>query len=182
VSSGSEAAPARWRITSGVQDPEAVRELLAALPGWFGIPESNHDYVQAARDLDTYRARDGAAGAPAAQPAGVLLARRHFPETAEIHLMAVHPRLHRAGAGRALVQALEADLVADGCELLQVKTLGPSHPDAGYALTRRFYASLGFMPVEELHGLWSPGNPCLLMVKPLRQPSGGTAFARTTLA
>jgi hypothetical protein len=38
------------------------------------------------------------------------------------------------------------------------------------------------MPVEELHGLWSPGNPCLLMVKPLRQPSEGTAFARTTLA
>lgn len=50
--------------------------------------------------------------------------------------------------------------------LLSVKTLGPSHPDAGYALTRLFYDAAGFRPVEELLDLW-PGNPCLLMVKPL---------------
>ena len=50
--------------------------------------------------------------------------------------------------------------------LLSVKTLGPSRPDAGYAGTRRFYGALGFQPVEELLDLW-PGNPCLIMVKPL---------------
>jgi hypothetical protein len=46
----------------------------------------------------------------------------------------------------------------------QVKTLGPSDPDAGYQLTRRFYAGVGFQPVEEIHGLW-PGSPCLIMIK-----------------
>jgi ribosomal protein S18 acetylase RimI-like enzyme len=175
-----------------------VRRLLQSLPGWFGIPEANEQYVEAAKDLATYRAWPaghpesappaaaaglaGAAGSGAGEPAGVLLSNRHFREAAEIHLLAVDPRLHRAGAGRALVQALEADLLADGCRLLQVKTLGPSHPDAGYALTRKFYASLGFLPVEELPDLWGPANPCLLMVKTLDQPSGGTALARTTLA
>ena len=60
-----------------------------------------------------------------------------------------------------------ADLIAEDVELLQVKTLGPARPDAGYERTRRFYAQLGFLPLEEIHGLW-PENPCLIMVKALR--------------
>lgn len=62
--------------------------------------------------------------------------------------------------------ALESDLVADGVQFLQVKTLGPAHPDEGYGRTRQFYASAGFRPLEEIHGLW-PGNPCLIMIKSL---------------
>jgi ribosomal protein S18 acetylase RimI-like enzyme len=161
--------PATWAVSSGQQDPATVARLLQALPAWFGIEASNAGYIEAAGSLPTYLARavdDQASPAPAeSQPAGVLLARRHFPEAAEIHFMAVDPRQHRRGAGRALVQALEADLVADGCRLLQVKTLGPSHPDEGYARTRRFYAGVGFVPVEELPELWGPHNPCLIMIK-----------------
>jgi hypothetical protein len=26
---------------------------------------------------------------------------------------------------------------------------------------------MGFRPLEEIHGLWDPGSPCLLMVKAL---------------
>lgn len=117
-----------------------------------------------ARELPTYLARPADAGH--ADPAAVLLARRHFAAAAEIHLLAVEPGLHRRGAGRALVAALAADLVADGCTLLQAKTLGPSRPDAGYERTRRLYASPGFTPLEE-PGLWGPENPCLIMVKNL---------------
>jgi GNAT superfamily N-acetyltransferase len=157
-----------WRISSGSQDPVTVERLLRALPGWFGIESAVAGYVQAARTLATYLAWPLATpGRPADQPAGVLLAARHFPGSAEIHLMAVEPGLHRRGAGRALVGALEADLRAEGVELLQVKTLGPSRPDPGYDRTRQFYADLGFRPVEEIHGLW-PGNPCLVMIKVLR--------------
>jgi hypothetical protein len=49
---------------------------------------------------------------------------------------------------------------------LQVKTLGPGCPDEGYERTRRFYAGVGFEPLEEITGLW-PGNPCLIMIKTL---------------
>jgi ribosomal protein S18 acetylase RimI-like enzyme len=161
----------RWRVTSGRQDPGAVARLLGLLPTWFGIPESNAAYVQSARELPTYLARpdDDAA----AEPGGVLLASRHFPGAAEIHLLAVDPGLHRRGVGRALVRAFEADLAADGVGLLQVKTLGPSHPDPGYKMTRLFYAGMGFQPLEEIHGLWGPANPCLIMVKLLE--AGGMA-------
>ena len=47
-----------------------------------------------------------------------------------------------------------------------VKTLGPSDHDEGYERTRRFYGACGFVPLEEIHGLWEH-NPCLLMVKRL---------------
>lgn len=160
-----------WLITSGEQDPGTVQRLLGLLPGWFGIEASNAGYIEAARELTTYRAWSD--DRPGGEPVGVLLARRHFPPSAEIHLLAVDPGLHRRGAGRALVRALEADLIADGVEYLQVKTLGPSNPDAGYKLTRQFYLSLGFRPLEELDGLWDPGNPCLIMVKALPARSAG---------
>ena len=159
----------RWRVTSGEQAPGTVSRLLRSLPGWFGIESSIADYVAKAHELPAYLAWPvSEPGGPVTepQPAGVLLAARHFPVSAEIYLMAVAPALHRRGAGRALVGALEDDLIADGVQFLQVKTLGPAHPDTGYARTRQFYTSMGFQPLEEIHGLW-PDNPCLIMVKVL---------------
>ena len=97
---------------------------------------------------------------------GILLYHRHFPQAAEIHLMAIAPEWHRQGIGTAMIHTLVADLRLDDCQLLQVKTLGASRPDENYALTRAFYSSVGFLPLEELPTLW-PGNPCLLMVMPL---------------
>jgi ribosomal protein S18 acetylase RimI-like enzyme len=158
-----------WRVTSGEPDPDTVARLLRKLPTWFGIESSVVEYVESARRLPAYLAwpRDPApAGLPLGLAAGALLALRHFPRSAEIYLMAVDPVVHRQGAGRALVTALESDLIADGVEFLQVKTLGPAHPDPGYARTRQFYASVGFQPLEEITGLW-PDNPCLIMIKTL---------------
>jgi ribosomal protein S18 acetylase RimI-like enzyme len=156
-----------WRVTSGHAAPVVVDRLLRRLPDWFGIESSIVEYVAAARTLPAYLAwPPGAAGEPAGEPAGVLLAARHFPGAAEIYLLAVTPALHRRGAGRALVTAMETDLIADGVQFLQVKTQGPARPDAGYEQTRQFYAAVGFQPLEEIHGLW-PGNPCLIMIKSL---------------
>ncbi|PZS39805.1 MAG: hypothetical protein DLM62_06265 [Pseudonocardiales bacterium] len=91
---------------------------------------------------------------------------RHFRELAEIHVMAVDPRWHRRGAGRALVAEVERVLRCRRARLLAVKTRGPTHPDEGYRATHRFYEAFGFLPVEGMLDLW-PGNPCLLMIKPL---------------
>jgi len=139
-------------------DPAAVERLLRGLPAWFGIEESLRDYVERARTLLSWLAvRDH-------EVVGVLLAARHFPDAAEVVLMAVPPERHRQGTGTALLAAAERQLRADGVRLLQVKTLGPSRAHEGYAATRRFYAARGFLSLEELDDLW-PGNPCLVMVK-----------------
>jgi ribosomal protein S18 acetylase RimI-like enzyme len=189
------AEPCAWLVTSGTPAPDVVERLLRALPQWFGIESSTSEYIRMAGELPAYvawgpgrpppgqgraaagqagagqgRAAAGQAGAgqgPTQRPAGALLAVRHFPRAAEIYLLAVDPAQHRRGAGRAMVTALERDLIADGVRFLQVKTLGPSHPDAGYRRTRKFYLAMGFEPVEEITGLWPPGNPCLIMMKSL---------------
>ena len=80
--------------------------------------------------------------------------------------MGVRRERHGAGLGTAVLDAGEAYLRDRGVEYLQVKTLGPSRPDAGYERTRGFYEARGFVPLEELHDLWD-ANPCLLLVKSL---------------
>lgn len=159
----SEGVRRSWRVEAVAPDPVAVERLLRLLPAWFGIESAIRDYVDAARHLNTVLARPDQVGQP---PVGVLLVARHFPVSAEVHLIAVDPAWHRHGIGRALLHYAETRLRADGVRLLSVKTLGPSHPDPGYARTRAFYHALGFLPLEELPDYW-PGNPCLIMVKPL---------------
>jgi GNAT superfamily N-acetyltransferase len=141
-------------------DPTAVARILQALPSWFGIPEANDHYVRAAGDKVSYLARVHD------EVVGVALLDRHFPETAEIHLLAVSPERHGQGIGTAIVAAVEADLRHDGAVLMMVKTVGPSHEHLGYAATRAFYRATGFLPLEEIEGLdW--GGPTVIMVKPL---------------
>jgi GNAT superfamily N-acetyltransferase len=101
------------------------------------------------------------------QVVGFLTCKRHNEYTAEIHVLGVRQEMQRRGIGRALVKKAEAWLRQRGVEYLQVKTLGPSHPDEGYARTRAFYFALGFRPLEEFEQLWDADNPCLLMVKSL---------------
>ncbi|NNH07952.1 GNAT family N-acetyltransferase [Cellulomonas fimi] len=142
-------------------DRETVHTILADLPAWFGRPEATAGYVDAADRLPA-----DVAVAPDGEAVGVLLVEQHFPETAELHLMAVKAAWHRRGVGRALLAAVERDLVTAGTRLLTVKTLGPSDPDEGYRRTRLFYEAQGFLRLEELMDLW-PGTACLVMAKPL---------------
>jgi ribosomal protein S18 acetylase RimI-like enzyme len=96
---------------------------------------------------------------------GFLSLKQHNPFSAEIYVMAVHPGAQRGGIGRALVVAAEVHIRRLGVEYLQVKTLGSSRPDEGYACTRAFYEAMGFRPLEEFKQIWDENNPCLVMVK-----------------
>lgn len=145
-------------------DPASVRRILQALPDWFGDRASLEQYVADSETMANYLAFEGET------VIGVILLNRHFAETAEIHLIAVDPAWHRRGVGRALVIAVENDLIAQGARLLEVKTIGPSADNAPYAETRMFYAGMGFLPLEEITDAWE--WPFLLLVKPLSAPAG----------
>ncbi len=141
-------------------DPPGVAELLASVPEWFGIPEANAQYVADAGRLPSYLAVDGD------EVVGVALLAEHFPESRELHLLAVRRDRHRQGIGRALVEAVGSDLREAGVRLLEVHTVGPSHEDEGYARTREFYLALGFVAMNELQRIdWS--GPTLILVRPL---------------
>ena len=160
-------SPARptpgWLASLDVPVPDDVARLLESVPEWFGQPESNAEYIEAAHSKETWTVRD-----PAGAVVGVTLVDRHYPHVAEIHLTVVDRSFHGTGVGSAMMTAIEAHAFQHSVRLLEVKTLGPSHPDAGYARTRHFYQSHGFLPLEETD-LWGEGTPCLIMVKPLER-------------
>jgi GNAT superfamily N-acetyltransferase len=135
------------------------QEILAALPTWFGLPDSVADYVAVADAnptvVATLERRD----------VGLLTLVVHTPYAAEVYVMGVHPEHHRQGAGAAMLATAETWLAGRDIEYLQVKTLSPRHPDPGYAKTRAFYHDRGFRPLQEFPELWSPDQPALQLVK-----------------
>jgi GNAT superfamily N-acetyltransferase len=147
-------------VVAELQDPAARSQLcesiLRELPEWFGIEEATAAYIRDIAELPTFAAGDD----------GFLAVKLHTPQAAELYVMGVRPERHRRGVGTALLAAAEDYLRDRGIEYFQVKTLGPSRRSEGYERTRRFYEARGFIPLEEIHGLWD-GNPCLLMVKRL---------------
>jgi ribosomal protein S18 acetylase RimI-like enzyme len=131
------------------------------LPDWFGIEEAVLNYEREIEQLPTFLAKaDG-------NLLGFLSLKQHNPFSAEIYVMGVHPSAQRNGIGRALVSAAEAHARRLGVEYMQVKTLGSTRPDEGYARTRAFYEVIGFRPLEEFTKIWDEYNPCLIMIKSL---------------
>jgi len=133
--------------------------ILRMLPDWFGIEAAILEYEREIEHLPTFLAMgDG-------QVLGFLSLKQHNPFSVEIYVMAVRPDIHRGGIGKALVGAAESHARGLGIEYMQVKTLGPSNPDPGYAGTRAFYEKMGFRPLEEFRQIWDENNPCLVLVK-----------------
>ena len=136
-------------------------ELLRGLPDWFGIEASILEYARVREELPAFVAEvDGKA-------AGLLVVRPTSPAALELHVIAVRRAHHRRGIGRALVERAAVYARDEGFSLLHTKTLGPEIEDEGYAGTRAFHETVGFMPVEVLPAVWGPENPCLIMVRPL---------------
>jgi GNAT superfamily N-acetyltransferase len=135
--------------------------ILAELPEWFGIPESNAEYADFAERHPTWVAEDGG------EVLGLMTLVDHGFSALDIHLMAVRPDSHRRGVGKALVRQAVAETRALGRPYLTVKTRGPSAPYEPYDRTRAFYLAVGFAPLEEFAEIWGPENPCLIMIMSL---------------
>jgi len=148
-----------------IEDPQTKSDccnsILRSLPLWFGIESAIVDYVNDVQPMETWGAFQGD------RAIGFLSVHKHFPESAEIHVMGVRPEAHRQGIGHALLATIEAELRQQGIHFLTVKTLSESRPNREYDQTRKFYLKVGFVPLEEFKTLWGEANPCLLMVKAL---------------
>ncbi len=148
-----------YTIDSPVTGLRAICEpILRSLPDWFGRADANLHYLEYVDANPTFLIRDGA------QAVGFLALKQHYPQSAEIYIMAVLPDYHRKGVGRSLVEAAVAHLRNSGTLFLQVKTLGAEHPDEGYQRTRLFYLGVGFIPLEEHEDLWGD-IPALQLVR-----------------
>ena len=147
-------------ISEPAERSRIAEAVLRDLPEWFGIEESTRQYIEAAATLPTLVVEPDA---------GFLCLKQHTPQAVEIYVMGVRREQHRKGIGRALIAAAESWCRVRGIPYLHVKTLGPSRPDPGrYDATRAFYEAVGFVALEELHGLWDENNPTLVLVKDVR--------------
>jgi ribosomal protein S18 acetylase RimI-like enzyme len=155
-----------WQIEGPLlTQAEQCEPILRALPDWFGIEGAIRNYVGEIDGLPTWIARvDG-------QTVGFMTLKLHNAYAAEVYVMGVIGQFQGLGLGQALVGEAEAALAREGVEYLQVKTLSPSNPDPAYARTRAFYQALGFRPLEEFKQLWDEDNPCLMMIKYIKNQS-----------
>ncbi len=137
--------------------------ILESLPEWFGIPEAVDSYVEEVRNMTTWVACIDD------QECGFISINQPNEFTAEIHVMGILKEFHRKGIGLALIKTAQQHLIGENFRFLQVKTLSPSRENNEYAITRKFYLKMGFVPVEEFKTLWGEANPCLQMIKALNQ-------------
>ena len=150
--------------------------VLRSLPMWFGIEPALQMYADDTLRLPTFAACDGDAARDGQKIIGFVTLMKHFDHAWEVHCIALHAEFRDQGHGRALMAHAEAWLAAQGVSLLQVKTVAATSDSAAYALTRGFYAKLGFQPLEVFPLLWSARNPALQLVKllavadPLKPP------------
>jgi GNAT superfamily N-acetyltransferase len=135
--------------------------VLRSLPQWFGIEEALRMYVADTARLPTFALSEHGA------VVAFLSLMQHFPESWEIHCMAVHSNARHRGHGTALLAHAEQWLAEQGVKYLQVKTVAPTSKSAAYAETRQFYRAKGFTPLEVFPLLWAPRNPALQLVKVL---------------
>ena len=96
-------------VTTGGHWPDEVRRILDGLPQWFGMPESNDEYVEKAATLTNVVARDGDA------VAGICLLLRHNPQAAEIDLIAVPEIVTGRGSVAASSSTSSASWLPTAC-------------------------------------------------------------------
>lgn len=146
-------------IGPALQREKDVEAILRSLPLWFGIEKALLMYVADSAQRPTFAAEVGE------RLVGFVTLTRHFPESWEVHCIAVEASHRNTGVGSALLAHAERFVRGQGARLLQVKTVAHTAPSPEYAQTRKFYQAKGFTPLEIFPELWNPRNPALQLVK-----------------
>ena len=147
-----------------IDDPQQknniARDILYALPEWFGIPESTETYIRESAVQTMVASLDGD------RANGFLCLKQTGRDTVELAVMGVRKELHRRGIGRGLFEVAKAIAVSQGYSFMQVKTVRMGQYEE-YDQTNRFYLSLGFKEFECFPTLWDEWNPCQIYVMSL---------------
>lgn len=158
------------QISDADEKKKIAREILEALPDWFGIPEAREEYIIASAEQPFFAVMEETgttAVCPEQQasprPLGFLCLKETGKDTAELAVMGVRKEFHRHGLGRKLFFAAKEYAAGQGYSFMQVKTVRMGrYPD--YDDTNRFYLSLGFKEFEVFPTLWDEWNPCQVYV------------------
>lgn len=145
------------QITDDSQKLGISREILEALPEWFGIDSAREEYIRESVGKPFLCAFEDD------KPIGFLYLKQTGKETVELAVMGVVKEHHRKGVGRALFEEARREAVRLGYSFIQVKTVQMGRYKE-YDETNLFYLSLGFKELEVFPTLWDEWNPCQIYI------------------
>lgn len=150
------------KLIENYEDKQKIaRQLLEALPEWFGIEEARENYIKDSTDQLFFVALDEN------QATGFLCLKETSKDTLELSVMGVLKEYHRQGIGKELFLKAKRFASENGYSFLQVKTVQMGHYEE-YDNTNRFYLGLGFKEFEVFPTLWGEWNPCQIYIMSLR--------------
>jgi len=146
-------------VGPALEREQEIEDILRSLPRWFGIEKALLMYVADSTTRPTFAAEVNG------RLAGFITLTRHFPQSWEVHCIAVAAQHRNAGIGSALLAHAEQFVRGQGAKVLQVKTVADTSPSPEYAETRKFYEARSFTALEIFPELWNARNPALQLVK-----------------
>ena len=145
------------QICDNSEKQSITREILEALPEWFGIPESREEYIRDSLGKCFFAAFDDS------RPIGFLYLKQTGKDTVELAVMGILKDYHRNGIGRNLFDMAKNEAKEMGFSFIQVKTVQMGKYEE-YDRTNLFYISLGFKELEVFPTLWDEWNPCQVYI------------------
>ncbi len=140
---------------------EITRNVLEALPDWFGLEDSRKEYIADSAEQTFFAFKENG------QDIGFVSLKETGESTVELAVMGVLQQFHRQGFGTQLVKSACEYAKNVGYEFIQVKTVATGHYDI-YDNTNCFYKSLGFKEFEIFPTLWGELIPCQIYVMSLK--------------
>ena len=151
------------RVEDADEKTKITLEIMNALPEWFSPPEDIVNKSVIHREYPFVSAFDGD------KAIGFAAIKVHNTHTAEVYDFGILKEYHRKGTGHRLMEACVQYCKEHGHKFLTVKTLDGSAVYEPYNGTREFYRKEGFYPLEVFTCIWDEDNPCLFMVKVIRE-------------
>lgn len=148
------------QIQDCTEKKEIARQILEALPDWFGLEDSREEYIMESAEQFGFAAFEDD------KAVGFLTLKETGKDTLELAVMGVLKEYHRHGIGRMLFSFAKDFAKEREYSFLQVKTVQMGKYRE-YDQTNRFYQSLGFKEFEVFPMLWDEWNPCQIYVMAL---------------
>lgn len=145
------------KVTDDLEKKKIARNVLEALPGWFGIPEAREEYIEDSVGKPFYCARKNE------KNIGFLYLKETGKDTVELAVIGVLKEYHHNGIGKVLFEYAKKEIQEKGYSFIQVKTVQIGKYET-YDETNRFYLALGFKEFEVFPTLWDKWNPCQVYI------------------
>ena len=93
----------------------------------------------------------------------------HYNKTGDIYVCGIDPNYQGKGIGTLLYKELKKYCIENYCDYIIVKTLSEIAKYEPYLKTVKFYEKMGFKELLTLTEMWDEENPCLIMIKNIKE-------------